>query len=134
MRHLVALPVVATLAAAGSLQGCSTLSTVTPTTISATTTTLIQDVTQITTAACGFVPSAETIAALATAGNTQAGTALTLASSIAAVVCGAVKAGTATSSVALRGVRLRNGRRGVVLPSVDGVPITGYFVAPAAAQ
>ena len=128
MNRLVTLPVVAALLTTG---GCSTLSSLTPATLQTQTTTLISEVQTLTVAACGFVPSAETIAALATAGNSEAGAALTLASSIAAVVCGSVKA-VAASTTQLRSVRLRGGRRGVVLPSANGVPITGYFVTPAA--
>ena len=120
MRHLVALPVVAGLLAFG---GCSTLSgTTTPSVTAPTFAQFLAAVQQDAVLACGFVPTAETVAGLAGA----AAAPLALASGIASVVCGAVKAVPTTAS--LKSFKMKSGHRGVVLPSVDGVPIAGYFV------
>jgi len=66
-------------------------------------------------AACGFLPAAETITAMVTAGNVQAANGLTEGKTIADLICAAETAKKAVPG-APKSV------------SVDGVPVTGWFV------
>lgn len=126
--RIVSLSLAIALTAA-SLGGCSQLTT-SPAAISTSAATLLDDVSAITIATCKFVPTAETVAGLATATSTSATAALGLASAIASAICSAVPASpkVALRRGAIHGVTLPDGTRGVTLPAVDGVQVAGYFV------
>jgi hypothetical protein len=79
-----------------------------------TTAQLISDAQQAATVACGFVPTAATVANIISVGNPLIST----ASAIAQAICSAVAAAPTTAAGKFRGA----------LPTVNGVVIHGRFV------
>ena len=98
-KFMLAVPVAAAL----SLSGCAGIT-------AATTATIISQVQQATVLACGFLPTASTIANILAAGNP----AVQAVSAVATAICTAV-----TAKVA---------RRGGAIPNVNGVAVHGRFV------
>jgi len=97
------------LLAAMALGGCASTGTGTTTTAQ-----IISDAQQAATLACGFVPTAATVANIISVGNPLVST----ASAIAQAICSAVAAVPVTAAGKFRGT----------LPTVNGVVIHGRFV------
>jgi len=78
---------------------------------------LITQIQQDAMAACSFLPTAETVTQLITAGNIQAQAGLGTGTTIANAICKAVAATPPVSSL-----------KKATVPNINGIPINGIFV------